>query len=61
MLAGMLVRPLPSREIRSSSMLGIPFNQTKPFRLDIVEHIVPVLGDHLLGLQAGNEPDLYAS
>ncbi|KIM56993.1 glycoside hydrolase family 79 protein [Scleroderma citrinum Foug A] len=40
--------------------LGIPFNDTQNFRLDIAEVGEAVLGDYLLGLQAGNEPDLYA-
>ncbi|KAJ6599975.1 glycoside hydrolase family 79 protein [Mycena vulgaris] len=40
--------------------LGIPFNETAPFRLEIVHHGEAILGDNLLGLQAGNEPDLYA-
>jgi len=39
--------------------LGIPFNQTNPYRLDIVQAGQPILGDYLLGLQAGNEPDFY--
>ncbi|KAJ7092343.1 glycoside hydrolase family 79 protein [Mycena belliarum] len=40
--------------------LGIPFNETAPFRLDIVHHGEAILGENLLGLQAANEPDLYA-
>lgn len=40
--------------------LGIPFNQTDPFRLEIAELSYSILGDKLLGLQAGNEPDFYA-
>ncbi|PPR05779.1 hypothetical protein CVT24_006842 [Panaeolus cyanescens] len=39
--------------------LGVPFNQTDPWRLDIAEYGQQILGDNLLGLQAGNEPDLY--
>ncbi|KAF9036340.1 hypothetical protein BJ165DRAFT_1533176 [Panaeolus papilionaceus] len=39
--------------------LGIPFNQTSPWRLEIAEYGQQILGDNLLGLQAGNEPDLY--
>jgi hypothetical protein len=37
---------------------GIPFNDTN-FRLAIAEYGEAVLGDHLAGLQVGNEPDLY--
>ncbi|KAJ8520351.1 hypothetical protein ONZ45_g2843 [Pleurotus djamor] len=40
--------------------LGIPFNESTSFDLRIAEYSQAVLGDHLLGLQAGNEPDLYA-
>ena len=42
-----------------SRYIGIPFNATNPFRLDIVEAGQAILGDYLLGLQAGNEPDFY--
>ncbi|TFY66779.1 hypothetical protein EVG20_g4311 [Dentipellis fragilis] len=41
--------------------LGIPFFNTTPFALEIMETAQPVLGDYLLGFQAGNEPDLYVS
>jgi hypothetical protein len=37
---------------------GIPFNDTN-FRLGIAEAGQSILGDRLLGLQLGNEPDLY--
>ncbi|KAF8064386.1 glycoside hydrolase family 79 protein [Lyophyllum atratum] len=40
--------------------LGIPFNDTSNFRLDIAEQGQAILGDYLIGLQVGNEPDLYA-
>ncbi|KAJ8523178.1 hypothetical protein ONZ45_g296 [Pleurotus djamor] len=40
--------------------LGIPFNDTQNFDLRIAEYGQRILGDNLLGLQAGNEPDLYA-
>ncbi|KAJ3981054.1 glycoside hydrolase family 79 protein [Lentinula detonsa] len=39
--------------------LGIPFNDTN-WRLAIAEQGQQILGDYLLGLQAANEPDLYA-
>ncbi|KAH9850236.1 hypothetical protein C2E23DRAFT_896579 [Lenzites betulinus] len=38
--------------------LGIPFNDTN-WRLQIAEFGEEILGDNLLGFQAGNEPDLY--
>lgn len=38
---------------------GIPFNQTDIWRLQIAELGQQILGDRLIGLQAGNEPDLY--
>ena len=41
--------------------LGIPFNDTQDLRLQIAEVAEAILGDRLLGLQAGNEPDLYAA
>ncbi|KAJ7731915.1 glycoside hydrolase family 79 protein [Mycena maculata] len=41
--------------------LGVPFNDTSDFRLQIVEYGEAILGDHLLGIQVGNEPDLYAA
>ncbi|KAH9476924.1 Beta-glucuronidase [Psilocybe cubensis] len=39
--------------------LGVPFNDTSNFRLQIVEQGQEILGDYLIGLQVGNEPDLY--
>ncbi|KAI0739385.1 glycoside hydrolase family 79 protein [Daedaleopsis nitida] len=41
--------------------LGVPFNDTTNFRFQIAEVAEVVLGDNLLGFQAGNEPDLYGS
>ncbi|KIM41886.1 glycoside hydrolase family 79 protein [Hebeloma cylindrosporum] len=41
--------------------LGVPFNDTSNFRLAIVEQGQRILGDYLIGLQVGNEPDLYAA
>ncbi|KAF8651053.1 hypothetical protein AX16_004916 [Volvariella volvacea WC 439] len=41
--------------------LGIPFNDTTNWRLQIAELAQNILGDRLAGLQAGNEPDLYAA
>ncbi|KAF9554710.1 glycoside hydrolase family 79 protein [Agrocybe pediades] len=40
--------------------LGVPFNDTSNFRLAIAEQGQAILGDYLIGLQVGNEPDLYA-
>lgn len=39
---------------------GIPFNDTSNFRLAIAEKGQAILGKNLVGLQVGNEPDLYA-
>ena len=39
---------------------GVPFNDTD-WRLEIAQHGTQVLGDKLLALQVGNEPDLYAA
>ena len=41
-------------------LLGVPFFNTTPFALGIVEQGQAILGSNLLGFQAGNEPDLYA-
>ncbi|KAF5371018.1 hypothetical protein D9615_010018 [Tricholomella constricta] len=38
--------------------LGIPFNDTN-WRLTIAQKGQAILGDHLIGLQGGNEPDYY--
>ncbi|KAI0051175.1 glycoside hydrolase family 79 protein [Auriscalpium vulgare] len=40
--------------------LGVPFFNTTPFSLEIVEQAQAIIGDRMLGFQAGNEPDLYA-
>ncbi|KAI0299017.1 glycoside hydrolase family 79 protein [Multifurca ochricompacta] len=40
---------------------GVPFFNTTPFSLGIVENGQQILGDHLIGFQAGNEPDLYVA
>ena len=38
---------------------GIPFNDSTNWRLTIAEEAQAIVGGHLLGLQAGNEPDFY--
>ncbi|KAJ7181191.1 glycoside hydrolase family 79 protein [Mycena filopes] len=40
--------------------LGIPWFVTNPFDLGIVGPSQEILGDHLLGYQAANEPDQYS-
>ena len=40
--------------------IGVPFNTSSP-RLGIGESSTRILGKRLLGIQVGNEPDLYAS
>lgn len=40
--------------------IGVPFNDTSNPRLTMGELAQRILGDNLLGLQLGNEPDLYA-
>ena len=42
-------------------MPGVPFNDSTNWRLQIAELGETILGDNLLGFQAGNEPDLYGS
>lgn len=39
---------------------GIPLNDSTNLRLEIAEVAEAVLGDNLLGLQVGNEPDQYS-
>jgi hypothetical protein len=41
--------------------VGIPFVNAQNVSLAIVEHGQSILGNHLLGFQAGNEPDLYSA
>ncbi|KAE9392594.1 hypothetical protein BT96DRAFT_864152 [Gymnopus androsaceus JB14] len=41
--------------------IGIPFNDSSNFRLEIAQSAQAILGDYLIGVQAGNEPDLYAA
>ena len=41
--------------------LGIPFNDSVNWRTTIAEEGQEILGDHLLGLQAANEPDFYVT
>ena len=38
---------------------GVPFNDSVNWRLAIAEQGQQILGENLLGLQAGNEPDFY--
>lgn len=40
--------------------LGVPLNDSSNLRLAIAEYGERILGGSLLGLQVGNEPDLYA-
>ncbi|KAJ7163680.1 glycoside hydrolase family 79 protein [Mycena filopes] len=40
--------------------LGVPWFTTTPFDLGIVQASEAILGDYLLGYQAGNEPDMYS-
>ncbi|GJJ14346.1 hypothetical protein Clacol_008610 [Clathrus columnatus] len=39
--------------------VGVPFNDTANPRLGIASASEQILGEHLLGFQVGNEPDLY--
>lgn len=40
-------------------ILGVPWFVTQPFDLAIIPAADEILGDHLLGLQTANEPDMY--
>ena len=40
---------------------AIPFNSTAHPRLEIADYGQAILDNHLLGLQVGDQPDLYAT
>ena len=40
--------------------LGVPLNDSQNLALEIAQYGEQILGDNLIGLQVGNEPDLYA-
>ena len=42
-----------------SLISGVDMNDTSHVRLEIAEVGEAILGNNLLGLQVGNEPDLY--
>jgi hypothetical protein len=46
--------------VNTNWILGIPFNQTNPFRLAIAQYGVDILGKNLVGLEVGEQPDNYA-
>jgi hypothetical protein len=58
---GMLPMFVIRRTVLNVPVVGIPFNDTSNLRLEIAEQGQRILGDNLLALQAGNEPDLYAA
>lgn len=58
---GESIHPLKFDDEAQVISVGVPFNDTTNLRLAIAEVGENVLGDHLLGLQVGNEPDLYAA
>jgi len=49
-----------SQHVPVDWFLGIPFNESSNFRLAVAELGQQILGPRLIGLQVGNEPDLYA-
>jgi hypothetical protein len=53
--------PLPFCPASIYLIQGVPFNDTSAFRFQIVEYSEAILGDNLLGVQVGNEPDLYVA
>lgn len=59
---GAYFSPLSSSlcELSNLCTTGIPFNDTSNFRLQIAEVGQAILGEDLIGLQVGNEPDLYS-
>jgi hypothetical protein len=63
MSAGSSVRSFPTSlsPPTHARHVGIPFFNITPPQLAIVEAGQAILGDFLLGFQAGNEPDLYVN
>ena len=49
-----------SEHVNVKWFYGIPFNDSVNWRLEIAEYGQEILGENLIGMQAGNEPDLYA-
>lgn len=47
--------------VNTQWFIGMPFNDTSNLRLGIVESGEQILGQSLIGVQAGNEPDLYGA
>jgi hypothetical protein len=52
-------RAWPMFLTRFSLFLGAPFIENNPFNMDILDVAEAILGEYLIGIQAGNEPDLY--
>ena len=48
-----------SEELPVKWFIGVPFNDTENPRLLMGELAEKILGDNLIGMQLGNEPDLY--
>lgn len=44
---------------KSYVSIGVPMKDIDDLRLEIVQYGQQFLGDNLLGIQVGNEPDLY--
>jgi hypothetical protein len=57
---GMFPHSILLRRLIVSALTGIPFMDASNFHLGIAEQGQAILGDYLIGLQVGNEPDLYA-
>jgi hypothetical protein len=55
------IHPSPFIYLIDILCLAIPFNQTIQPRLGIAKYAPSILGDRLIGLQVGAEPDMYAS
>lgn len=47
--------------VNTQWFIGMPFNDTSNLRLGIVESGEQILGQSLIGVQGGNEPDLYGA
>ncbi|KAF7360487.1 hypothetical protein MVEN_00779400 [Mycena venus] len=54
-------RAISKEKADTNNPVCVPFNDTSDFRFQIVEFGEAILGDNLLGVQVGNEPDLYSA
>jgi hypothetical protein len=61
LVGSQLTTPFRNTTSTDSYLQGVPFDDSVNWRLDVVQRGQQILGDRILGFQAGNEPDLYLS